>query len=131
MYRQLMSVSQPIYQLRQIALLPCTHITDILREIWKSDISSTSISPHLTCNCALVTRVSEMELFLPYFTCQIEIIFVHIACHWHEFIDQFSQKSALVSVLGNFLVKSKCLYLFGKLLINQKWQKKGVYGREN
>ena len=58
------------------------------------------------------------------FTCQIEIIFVHIACNLMEAFatyDSVFTKSALVSVLGNFLVNSKCLYLLWKFLINQKW----------
>ena len=57
-------------------------------------------------------------------TCQIERIFVHIACHLMETFatyDSVFTKSALVSVLGNFLVNSKCLYLLWKFLINQKW----------
>ena len=61
---------------------------------------------------------------LPYSTCQIERIFVHIACHLLEtFATYYSvfAKWALVSVLGNFLVNSKCLYLLWKFLINQKW----------
>ena len=52
---------------------------------------------------------------LPCSTCQIERIFVHIACHLMETFatyDSVFTKSALVSVLGNFLVNSKCLYLF-------------------
>ena len=52
---------------------------------------------------------------LPYSTCQIERIFVHIACHLMEtFTTYYSvfAKSGLVSLLGNFLVNSKCLYLF-------------------
>ena len=61
---------------------------------------------------------------LPCSTCQIERIFVHIACHLMEtFATYYSvfAKSALVSVLGNFLVNSKCLCFFLKFLINQKW----------
>ena len=52
---------------------------------------------------------------LSYSTCQIEIIFVHIACHLMETLATYYSvftKSALVSVLGNFLVNCKCLYLF-------------------
>ena len=52
---------------------------------------------------------------LSYSTCQIERIFVHIACHLMEtFATYYSvfAISGLVSVLGNFLVNSKCLYLF-------------------
>ena len=51
---------------------------------------------------------------LPYSTSQIERIFVHIACHPMEtFATCYSvfAKSAVLSVLGNFLVNSKCLYL--------------------
>ena len=52
---------------------------------------------------------------LSYSTCQIERIFVHIACHLMEtFATYYSvfTISGLVSVLGNFLVNSKSLYLF-------------------
>ena len=55
------------------------------------------------------------QAILSYSTCQIEIIFVHIACHLMEtFATYYSvfAKSGLVSVLGSFLVSSKCLYLF-------------------
>ena len=51
----------------------------------------------------------------PCLTCQIERIFVHIACHLMETFatyDSVFAKSGLVSVLGNFLETSKCLYLF-------------------
>ena len=51
----------------------------------------------------------------PCSTCQIERIFVHIACHLMETFatyDSVFAKTGLVSVLGNFLVNSKCLYLF-------------------
>ena len=55
-----MSVSQPIYQLREIARLLCTHITDISLEIWKCRYI---ISHHLTCNYVVITRVFQTELF--------------------------------------------------------------------
>ena len=60
----------------------------------------------------------------PCSTCQIEISFVHIACHLMETFatyDSVFTKSALVSVLGNFLLNSKCLYLLWNFLISQKW----------
>ena len=105
-----MLVSQPVYGLQKIACLPCT--SNISLQIWKCQyIIQLSISSQLTCNCPVVTGVFETE---PCSTCQIEIIFVHIACNLMKAFatyDLVFTKSALVSVLGNFLVNSKCLHL--------------------
>ena len=101
-----MSVSQPIYWLREIARLLCTHITDISLEIWKYRYI---MLHHLTSNCVVVTRVFQTELF-----CLISPEFLYVLSvtdGLHLQLDtQSSQKSVSVSVPGNVLVNSKCLY---------------------
>ena len=112
-----MSVSQPTYWLREIACLLCTHITDISLEIWKYRYI---MLHHLTSNCVVVTRVFQTELF-----CLISPEFLYILSvtdgRHLQLNTQSLQKSVLVSVLGNFLVNSKCLYLLWKFLINQQY----------
>ena len=112
-----MSVSKPIYQLREIARLLCTHISNISLEIWKCRYT---ISHDLTCNCMVITRVFQTELF-----CLISPEFLymlsvndgrHLQLNTH-----YLQKLVLVYVLGNFLVNTKCLYLLRKFLINQQF----------
>ena len=66
---------------------------------------------------------------LPYFI----RIFVHIVCHWRAiFATWYSvfAKSVIVSVLGNFLVNLKYLYLLWKFLINQQWWNEVIQSRE-
>ena len=103
----MMAVSQPIYRLREMARLLYTYITDISLEIWKCRYI---ISHHLTSNCVVVTRLFQTELF-----CLISPEFLYILSvtdgRHLQLNTQSLQKSVLVSVLGNFLVNSKCLYL--------------------
>ena len=121
-----MSDSQPIYCIWEIARLPCTHITDISLEIWKCRYI---ISHYLTCICVVVMRVFQTELF-----CLISPEFLYILSvtdgRHLQLNTQSLQKSVLVSVLGNFLVNSKCLYLLWKFLINQQWWNEVFQSRE-
>ena len=112
-----MPVSQLIYQLREMAHLPCTHVTNISLEIWKCwYIIQLSISQHLTSNCMVETQLFEVEL-----------IHITYPVKYSEFLDILS----VTEVLGNFLVKLKCLYLLWKFLVNQKWWNELLQSHEN
>ena len=122
-----MSVSQPIYRLREIARLRYTHVTDISQEIQKCRYV---ISHHLTCNYVVVTGVFQTELF---FLISPEFLYIFSVAdgRYLQLNTQSLQKSVLVSVLGNFLVNLKCLCLLCKFSINQQWWNEVFQSREN
>ena len=88
-----MSVSQPIYRVQEIARLLCTHISDISLEIWKCRYI---ISHQLTCNCVVVTRVFQTELFYLISPEFLYILSVTNGRHL-KLNNQSLQKSVLVS----------------------------------
>ena len=81
-------------------------------------------SPNLQL-CGSNVSVSSGAI-LPYLFHQSFCTYFHLQLN-----TQSLQKSVLVSVIGNFLVNSKCLYLLWKFLINQQWWDEVFQSREN